>query len=63
VFWLWGFPPVGIWMLYRDTTMSRFLKIRIMVYAIAIPVLLSIVWMIFEFDQAEKIIRASGGGF
>ncbi len=63
MFWLWGFPPVGLWMLWKDKTLSRPIKIRILVYAVVIPLLLSVLWMLYEFEAAEKAIRAAGGGF
>ena len=50
-------------MLWRDPTLSRAVKIRILIYAILIPVLLSIVFTVWEIDRAEKAIRAAGGGF
>ena len=61
--WLWGFPPVGLWMLWRDTAPSRTMKIRLVTYAVVIPVLLSIAFMLYEFGAAEKAIQAGGGGF
>jgi hypothetical protein len=61
--WLLGFPPVGLWMLWRDQILSRSIKIRIVVYAVLIVILLSILFTLYEFGAAEKAIRAGGGGY
>ena len=50
-------------MLWRDQTLSRAIKARILIYALLIPVLMGIAFTIFEFDATEKAIRAAGGGF
>ena len=63
LFWLWGFPPAGLWMLWRDQTLNRSMKWRVLIYAVVIPALLSIAFMLYEFDAAEKAIQAGGGGF
>ena len=62
-FWLWGFPPVGLWMLWKDTTLDRAMKFRIVTYSILIPVLLGIAFMLYEYDSAQKAIQAAGGGY
>jgi hypothetical protein len=62
-FWLWGFPPAGLYMLWKDTTLDRSMKVRILIYAILIPVLLSVLWIVYEFEAAEKAITAAGGGY
>ena len=62
-FWLWGFPPVGLWMLWRDTTLTRSMKFRIVAYAVLILVVLSVSFTIYEFGAAEKAIKAAGGGY
>jgi len=63
VFWLWGFPPVGLWMLWRDESMSRSTKGRVLIYSFAIPVCLAVLFMLREYDAAEKAIQAAGGGY
>jgi hypothetical protein len=63
VCWLWGFPPVGIWMLWRDPVLSRSVKIRIVAYTLLSLFVFSISFSIYEFDVAEKAIRAAGGGY
>ena len=50
-------------MLWRDQTLSRSMKFRVITYAVLIPVLLSIAFMLYEFDSAQKAIQAGGGGF
>jgi hypothetical protein len=49
-------------MLWRDKTMSRSMKFRVLFYALVIPVILSIVFMLYEFSAVDKAILAGGGG-
>jgi RsiW-degrading membrane proteinase PrsW (M82 family) len=63
LFWLWMLPPLGLWLLWRDQTLGRSTKIRLLSYAFLIPVLLYFAFMLYQFDQAEKAIRAAGGVF
>ena len=48
-------------MLWRDRTLRRSMKFRVITYAVLIPVLLSIAFMLYEFDATEKAIQAGGG--
>jgi len=38
--WLYLFPPVGLWKLYQDTTLSPSVKWRILIYLFLLPALL-----------------------
>jgi hypothetical protein len=37
-FWLWIFPPWGIWLLYKDKQLTRSAKIRLLIYSFLIPI-------------------------
>lgn len=50
-------------MLWRDTTLTRSMKFRIVAYAVLILVVLSVSFTIYEFGAAEKAIKAAGGGY
>jgi hypothetical protein len=50
-------------MLWRDKTLSRSIKFRIVAYGIFGLIVLSVGFTIFEFGAAEKAIRAAGGGY
>jgi hypothetical protein len=38
--WLWILPPVGIWKLWKDTSLSASDKWRIFIYLFIMPILL-----------------------
>ena len=50
-------------MLWRDQILSRSMKLRLITYAVAIPVVLSIAFFFYEFNAAESAIKAAGGGY
>ena len=62
-FWLCFFPPLGIWMLWRDKTLSRSAKGRMVVYTFLVPTLVYLVIVAFLFHATDVAIQAAGGGY
>ena len=62
-FWLCLLPPVGLWMLWRDTTLSRSAKGRMVLYTILVPTLVYLALSLYLFHLTERAIQAGGGVF
>jgi hypothetical protein len=50
-------------MLWKEPGLTRSQKTRWRVYAVLIPFLISVAWMVYELDVAQKTIQAAGGGY
>jgi hypothetical protein len=61
--WLCFFPPVGLILLWRDDTLTRGAKIRMLVYTYLIPFLIYFAISLYLIDSTQKAIQAGGGGF
>jgi RsiW-degrading membrane proteinase PrsW (M82 family) len=61
IFWLFTFPPVGLWMLWKDRTLPRSVKQRILIYGFFGMIALSLLWICVEFHSVEKALNSAGG--
>lgn len=61
--WIWGFAPMGLWMLWKEPSFSRSLKIRIAVYAMGTLVLLTVLFTMYELHSLQKALQAAGGDY
>ena len=62
-FWMCFIPPVGLWMLWRDTSLTRSAKLRLLTYTFLVPIVIYLAASIYLFHATEVAIQAGGGGF
>jgi hypothetical protein len=62
-FWMCFLPPVGLWMLWRDQTLNRSAKLRMVTYTFLVPLALYLAASIYLFNATEHAIKAAGGEF
>jgi hypothetical protein len=61
--WLTTLPPLGMWMLWKDTQIPPAVKPRVLVYTYLIPILVYVAMAVFVFNSAQKAIEAGGSTF
>ena len=61
VFWLFLFPPWGLYLLWRDAELSRATKWRVVIYSFLLLVLIPVTMMLFTLSAGQKMIDAAGG--
>ena len=61
--WLFLFPPWGLYLLWKDTALSRATKWRMAIYSLLLVVLIPIAMMLYTLSVGQKMIQAAGGGY
>lgn len=62
-FWLCLFPPWGMWLLWRDTLLTKPVKQRVIFYTFVIPIVVLIAISARLMIVTEHAIQAAGGGY
>ena len=55
-FWLWVFPPWGLWLLYKDTTFTRSAKIRLLMYSFLIPLMVVFALSLYLLHHTQVLL-------
>lgn len=63
VFWLFLFPPWGLYLLWKEPTLDRATKWRVAIYSLFVLVAVPFALMLYTFHVGEKMIQAAGGGY
>jgi hypothetical protein len=63
VLWLFIFPPIGLWLLFRDPTLSRPTKLRILVYSVIGIIVGFTLFALAEIHLLKRALAGSGLDF
>jgi hypothetical protein len=61
--WLIFLPPLGLWMVWKEPSLSRTAKGRLIFYTYLIPFLVYVALTVYVFNSAERAIQAAGGSY
>jgi hypothetical protein len=61
--WMFLFPPAGLWMLWRETSLTRSTKQRMVIYTLLLPSVAYIAVLLYVYNLSEHALQAAGAGF